>query len=109
MPSPEMRAPEPDSPGAARADTPNLVLVKPAERSRELTALEREFLPPLLEIQETPPSPLQRWVLWSIIALVVALIIRPGATRASRLQAPGRLDRNFQIRGALLHRSARPT
>jgi hemolysin D len=42
--------------------------------SPELTALEREFLPPLLEIQETPPSPVHRWVLWSIIGLVAALI-----------------------------------
>jgi hemolysin D len=39
-----------------------------------LSALEREFLPPLLEIQETPPSPTQRKVLWTIIALVVVLI-----------------------------------
>jgi hemolysin D len=39
-----------------------------------LTPLEREFLPPLLEIQETPPSPIKRWLLWILIALVFALI-----------------------------------
>jgi len=44
-------------------------------RNRELTPLEREFLSPLLEIQETPPSPLQRKVLWTIVALVVVLIV----------------------------------
>jgi multidrug efflux pump subunit AcrA (membrane-fusion protein) len=38
------------------------------------SALEREFLPPLLEIQESPPSPVHRWVLWNIIGLVAALI-----------------------------------
>jgi hemolysin D len=42
---------------------------------RVLTALEREFLSPLLEIQETPPSPVKRWVLWTIVGLVIALIV----------------------------------
>ena len=40
----------------------------------ELTPLEQEFLPPVLEIQETPPSPLKRKVLWSIVLLVFTLI-----------------------------------
>jgi membrane fusion protein, hemolysin D len=39
-----------------------------------LTPAEREFLAPLLEIQETPPSPAQRWVLWTIVGLVAALV-----------------------------------
>jgi hemolysin D len=39
-----------------------------------LTPAEREFLAPLLEIQETPPSPAQRWVLWTIVGLVASLI-----------------------------------
>jgi hemolysin D len=51
-----------------------LKLVKSGVR-RELTALEREFLPPLLEIQETPPSPAQRKLLWTLIALVFALVV----------------------------------
>ena len=54
--------------------TPKLRLVKAPEKSRELTALEREFLPPLLELEETPPSPVRRQVLWSIVGLVIALI-----------------------------------
>jgi hemolysin D len=47
---------------------------KSAARTRDLTPLEREFLPPLLEIQETPPSPVHRWVLWTLIALVLAML-----------------------------------
>jgi hemolysin D len=73
MPSPEP-ASKFDEPQGGRGETPKLRLVKSGKR-RELTPQEREFLPPLLEIEETPPSPLKRWVLWSIIALVVALII----------------------------------
>jgi len=42
---------------------------------QQLTALEREFLPPLLEIQESPPSPLHRWLLWTLVALIAALIL----------------------------------
>src|SRR5579862_5495534 len=71
MPSPD---PQPESSELRREGAPKLRLVKPAARSTELTALEREFLPPLLEIQETPPSPVHRQVLWSIIGRVVALI-----------------------------------
>jgi hemolysin D len=52
-----------------------LRLVKKAAHLQELTALEREFLPPLLAIQETPPSPVHRQVLWTIIGLVIALIV----------------------------------
>ena len=75
MPSPEAASSKPEeSSREPRGDTPKLRLVKPGER-RELTAQEREFLPPLLEIQETPPSPLKRWVLWSIIALVISLVV----------------------------------
>jgi hemolysin D len=75
MPSPEPASkhdgPSPEQP---RGETPKLRLVKSGER-HELTPQEREFLAPLLEIQETPPSPLKRRVLWSIIALVVSLLI----------------------------------
>jgi len=69
---PQSPASEParDSPGRQ----PRLRLVKPVAHSRELTPTEREFLPPLLEIQETPPSPVHRWVLWTIIALILTLI-----------------------------------
>jgi len=71
MPSPERVAGEDLT---SRGPTPRLRLVESAPRARELTALEREFLPPLLEIQETPPSPVQRWVLWSIVGFAFAMI-----------------------------------
>jgi hemolysin D len=62
-------------PRDGRGEPPRLRLVKPGARSRELTDLEREFLPPLLQIQETPPSPGKRAVLWTIIALVIVLVV----------------------------------
>ena len=74
MPSPEPASKGRDPASEAKAEAPKLRLVK-AGASRELSPLEREFLPPLLEIQETPPSPVKRWVLWSIVGLVVALIV----------------------------------
>src|SRR5258708_24151785 len=76
--------------GEAQGDAPKLRLVKPGAK-RELTAQEREFLPPLLEIQETPPSPVKRWVLWSIIGLVVALVVWATIGRISIVAtAPGK-------------------
>lgn len=42
---------------------------------RQRIAIARALLPPLLEIQETPPSPLKRWMAGTLIALVVALVI----------------------------------
>jgi hemolysin D len=74
MPSPEPQPKVEVGTGAAQAEAPKLRLVKSGVK-RDLNAQEREFLPPLLEIQETPPSPVKRWVLWSIIGLVVALIV----------------------------------
>lgn len=38
---------------------------------RELAA----FLPAALEIQETPPNPLMRWLAWSLLALVLIAIV----------------------------------
>ena len=46
-----------------------------ARRNAPLTPLEQEFLPHLLEIQETPPSPAHRKVMWSIVGLVVISIV----------------------------------
>jgi hemolysin D len=74
MPSPEPLSKDGESARQPRGDAPHLRVVKSGPK-RELTAQEREFLPHLLEIQETPPSPVKRWVLWSIIALVVVLIV----------------------------------
>ena len=42
-----------------------------ARRSRERAA----FLPAILEIQETPPNPLARWLAWSLLALVVLAVL----------------------------------
>src|SRR5690242_3025119 len=65
-------------------------MLSPEERPA-LTPLEREFLSPLLEIQETPPSPAKRWVLWSIIGLVLALLIWAIAGKISVVAtAPGK-------------------
>lgn len=74
-----MRSPEPspridESASVPSEEVPKLRLVRPQAPKPELTALEREFLPPLLEIQETPPSPVQRQVLWTIVGLVLALL-----------------------------------
>ena len=74
MPLPEPQPRAARAPPASHDEAPKLRLVKPAAQPRELTALEREFLPPLLEIQESPPSPVHRWVLWTLITLVIALV-----------------------------------
>ena len=90
MPSPESLPNSDDGPPGVKAETPKLRLVKSGTR-RELTAQEREFLPPLLEIQETPPSPVKRWVLWSIVGLVIALIVWATLGRISIVAtAPGK-------------------
>ena len=75
MPSPEATAiAEAATAPAAPPGRVPLKLVK-SGKPAELTPLEREFLPPLLEIQETPPSPTQRKLLWTLVALVIALIV----------------------------------
>lgn len=38
-------------------------------------SLEREFQPHLLAIQETPPAPFMRIILWSLLVLMVAILI----------------------------------
>src|SRR4051794_26687369 len=91
MQSPDAASKAGDAPAAAREGAAKLRLVKSAGPSRELTAQEREFLPPLLEIQETPPSPVKRGVLWSIIGLMAALIVWAIVGRLSIVAtAPGK-------------------
>lgn len=46
-----------------------------AARVSELRQLERDFLPPLLEIQDSPPSPNKRMVLWSLLALLLLALL----------------------------------
>ena len=43
--------------------------------TQKLSAAETEFLPAILEIIETPPSPLGRITLWTIIALVLLALL----------------------------------
>ncbi|WP_078083214.1 HlyD family type I secretion periplasmic adaptor subunit [Microbulbifer mangrovi] len=42
-----------------------------ANRSRELAA----FLPAALEIQESPPNPLARWLAWGLLVLIVIAVV----------------------------------
>ena len=42
-----------------------------ANQTRELAA----FLPAALEIQESPPNPLARWLAWGLLALVLIAIV----------------------------------
>lgn len=44
-------------------------------REKALRVTELEFLPPLLEIQETPASPWQHRVLWTLLALLLAGVL----------------------------------
>ncbi len=60
-------------------------------RLQELTPLEREFLPPLLEIQESPPSPLHRQLLLVLIVLVLVLMTWASIGKISIVStAPGK-------------------
>ncbi|HWF98530.1 MAG TPA: HlyD family type I secretion periplasmic adaptor subunit [Steroidobacteraceae bacterium] len=90
MPSPK-RLPPPTEVLDPHPDAPKLAIVKAEARGRELTPLEREFLPPLLEIQETPPSPVNRWVAGTLIVLVIALIVWATVGKVSIVAtAPGK-------------------
>jgi hemolysin D len=90
MPSPERLEPPSGTPEPPKGSA-NLKLVKSPARADKLTPLEREFLPPLLEIQETPPSPLKRGMAWTLIGLVVALTIWASIGKVSIVAtAPGK-------------------
>jgi hemolysin D len=49
----------------------NLVASDGPARTRD----ELEFLPAALEIQETPPNPIGRWLMWCVVAIVLATIL----------------------------------
>jgi hemolysin D len=91
MLSPELSVAAAAVGGAAPVEgRPPLKIVK-SSRQPELTPLEREFLPPLLEIQETPPSPGQRRLLWTLVSLVAALVIWAWVGKVSIVStAPGK-------------------
>lgn len=42
---------------------------------RKRDNLEYEFLPPALEIEETPPSPLGRFTIWTIFAILIIALL----------------------------------
>ena len=46
-----------------------------SHKEPQLSRDETEFLPAILEVTETPPSPVGRFVLWSIIALLMVAIL----------------------------------
>lgn len=69
-PTPGTAPPAPATPGGPAA------AAKQAPRApRTLSALEQEFLPPLLEIQESPPSPLKRTVAITLVLLTLTLLV----------------------------------
>jgi hemolysin D len=60
---------------------------------------EREFLPAALEVQESPPSPLGRVVLWTIIAMVVIAILWSIVGRIEIVAvAPGKIIPSGQVK-----------
>ena len=90
MLSPERLGPAAEPPDAPKGSG-TLKLVKPPPSGPELTPLEREFLPPLLEIQETPPSPVKRWTAWTLIALVLTMAVWASIGKVSIVAtAPGK-------------------
>ncbi|MGM9539754.1 HlyD family type I secretion periplasmic adaptor subunit [Anaerovibrio sp.] len=46
-----------------------------AGKKGELTAQEREFFPPVLEMMAKPPAPAARKLLWVLIALLIAAVL----------------------------------
>lgn len=60
---------------------------------------EHSFLPAVIEIEETPPSPLGRAVLWSIIGLLVAALIWASLGHVDIVAvAPGKLVPSGQVK-----------
>jgi hemolysin D len=60
---------------------------------------ELEFLPAALELQESPPSPLGRFVLWTVMAMVVAAIVWSIFGRVEIVAvAPGKIIPSGQVK-----------
>ena len=95
LPSPEPAeinadVPKPAETSNAESET-RPVELKPPKPRPQLNDLEREFLPPLLEIQETPPSPIQRKLLWTLIGLIFVSIVWASVGEISIVStAPGK-------------------
>jgi len=59
---------------------------------RKLTRRETEFLPAVLEVTETPPSPVGRTLLWTIVVLVVIVVLWSVLGRVDEVaMAPGKI------------------
>ncbi len=60
---------------------------------------ETEFLPAALEVQESPPSPVGRFVMWSVVALIVAALIWAVVGRVEIVAvAPGKIIPSGQVK-----------
>lgn len=70
---------------------PGSVAPQPDNGRTSLSALEREFLPPLLEIQETPPARLANGALWTVVLLLASALVWAVLGRTEVVAtAPGR-------------------
>ena len=71
---------------------------KAAAKNR-LTARETEFLPAVLEVTETPPSPVGRMVMWTMVALVAATLSWSVLGRVDEVAvAPGKVIPAGQVK-----------
>src|SRR5688572_17527568 len=60
---------------------------------------ETEFLPAALEVQESPPSPIGRAVLWSVIAMIVIALVWSIVGRIEIVAvAPGKIIPSGQVK-----------
>ena len=61
--------------------------------------IETDFLPAALEVAETPPSPIGRWILWTIIAAALAVLLWACLARVDTVAvAEGRLVPEGRLR-----------
>ncbi|MEE4145037.1 MAG: HlyD family type I secretion periplasmic adaptor subunit [Halieaceae bacterium] len=62
-------------------------------------ALQRQFLPAALEIQETPPAPTGRWLLWTLLLLFAIGVLWAALGRVDIVvTAPGRIVPSGQVK-----------
>src|SRR5690349_1545055 len=60
---------------------------------------ETEFLPAALEVQESPPSPLGRFVMWAVIAMIVVALVWSIVGRIEIVAvAPGKIIPSGQVK-----------
>ncbi len=60
---------------------------------------EMEFLPAALEVQESPPSPLGRFVMWTVVAMIVVALVWSIVGRIEIVAvAPGKIIPSGQVK-----------